>query len=83
MLRHWATQLGPCFRSEDRDAVVRKAFHTAEEHGFEEPPAGDELELLWREADGRWQKVRKYVRNTPGFLVTGPVEPPDPTSVIW
>ncbi|HEX4608056.1 MAG TPA: hypothetical protein VH092_07615 [Urbifossiella sp.] len=33
VLRHWAAQLGPCYRREDRDAVVREAFETAVAHG--------------------------------------------------
>jgi hypothetical protein len=52
-------------------------------HGFEELPTGDEQEALWGEADGRWQKVRASVRNTPDLLVAGPVGSPTPTSVVW
>lgn len=83
VLRHWAAQLGPSYRDEDRGAVVGRAFETAMAHGFEELPAGHELEAAWAGAHGRWRATRKLVRGTPSYLVTGPVVPPPPTSVIW
>jgi hypothetical protein len=83
VLRHWAAQLGPCYRHEDHAAVVRGALQTAVAHGFEELPAAGELGRAWAEAAERWRRVRKAVRSTPDYLVPGPVVPPTPTSVIW
>jgi len=82
LLKHWFGQLGPCYRWEDREEVIRRAFEVAAAHGFTEPPLAAELERHWRASHDRWRGIRRHVRNTPGYLVEGPIVPPMPTSVV-
>ena len=83
ILKQWVAQLGPCYRREKHEEVCTKAILTAHAYGFEETLAGVELVERWERANNRWERTREEVRRMPGYLATGPLEYPTPTSVIW
>ncbi len=83
ILKQWVAQLGPCYRWQKHQEVCTKAILTAHAYGFEETLAEVELVERWEKANTRWEATRTLVGGMPGYLATGPLEYPTPTSVVW
>ena len=83
VLRQWVSQLGPCFRRAETEALTTAAVLTARKYGFEETVPVVELVERWAVAGGRWKSTRRRVRRDAGYLAEGPLAHPTPTSVVW
>ena len=79
VLKSWASQLGPCYRWEDRESICTQAITLAHGYGFEETLDVPQLVEEWKAAKKRWQATRTEVRKEPGYMAEGPIPVPSPT----
>lgn len=60
----WVGQYGPCYRANQVGEFDARIQQIAAQGGFDEIPAVDRLNGLWRQAFGRWMKLRRKGRAT-------------------
>jgi retron-type reverse transcriptase len=60
----WVGQLGPCALEQDLDEVHARIADLARTSGFEEFPTREDTHAYWRQAQTRWERTRRDVRDT-------------------
>jgi RNA-directed DNA polymerase len=63
IIEGWFDQLGPCFRHEHIDDVVRRLRRIASGLAFDEIPTNRELRRRWQTAFDRWCDIRNQIRD--------------------
>ena len=62
-IKGWLDQMGPCYASEDRPAVLDRIQEAASKLGYDELPTRDALRMRWSRAHERWCELRETVNS--------------------